>query len=126
MAAARYTVAGQRAVTERGLTLDAELVHAVRREARGQDDGVPARRGTGCSGSIALADAIRPESAEAVAELKRRGIRVAMLTGDTHEVGRWVAGQLGLDEVFAEVLPGRQGRRRGQAAAGRRPGGDGR
>jgi P-type Cu2+ transporter len=30
---------------------------------------------------------------------------VAMLTGDTHEVGAWVAGELGLDEVFAEVLP---------------------
>ncbi|HUG50767.1 MAG TPA: heavy metal translocating P-type ATPase, partial [Terrimesophilobacter sp.] len=101
-----YTVASQRVVTERGLTLDVELVHAVRREASEGKTTVFLLEGDRVLGLVALADAIRPESAEAVAELKRRGIRVAMLTGDTHEVGRWVAGQLGLDEVFAEVLPG--------------------
>ena len=57
-------------------------------------------------GMIALADTIRPESAEAVSELKARGVRVAMLTGDSTAVGNWVAAKLGIDEVFAEVLPG--------------------
>ena len=37
--------------------------------------------------------------------LQEAGIRVAMITGDSEDVARWVAGELGLDEVFAEVLP---------------------
>jgi len=46
------------------------------------------------------------ESREAVDALKQRGVRVAMLTGDSKAVGAWVAAQLGIDEVHAEVLPG--------------------
>ena len=57
---------------------------------------------------FALGDTLRPESAEAVALLKKRGIRVAMLTGDSHEVANWVAAKLGITEVFAEVLPGQK------------------
>lgn len=57
------------------------------------------------SGAIALADVIRPESREALARLKARGIRAIMLTGDATPVAQWVAGELGLDEYFAEVLP---------------------
>jgi Cu2+-exporting ATPase len=57
------------------------------------------------SGAIALADIIRPESAEAIARLKEMGVRCMMLTGDHAPVARWVADQLGLDEFFAEVLP---------------------
>ncbi|RMF59183.1 MAG: cadmium-translocating P-type ATPase [Calditrichaeota bacterium] len=56
-------------------------------------------------GAIALADMIRPESKQAIAELKKLGIRTMMLTGDNHQVASWVAGELGLDEFFAEVLP---------------------
>ncbi|MBI3947507.1 MAG: heavy metal translocating P-type ATPase [Armatimonadetes bacterium] len=55
--------------------------------------------------AIALADVIRPESREAVARLKEMGVRVAMLTGDSEDVARWVARELGIDETFAEVLP---------------------
>ena len=54
---------------------------------------------------LALADVIRPESSEAVRRLKEMGISVAMITGDSEDVARWVAGELGLDEVFAQVLP---------------------
>lgn len=56
-------------------------------------------------GAIALADIIRPESKEAIARLKKMGIRCIMMTGDKKEVADWVAKQIGLDEVFAEVLP---------------------
>jgi Cu2+-exporting ATPase len=56
-------------------------------------------------GAVALADVIRPESRDAVDRLKAMGVRVIMLTGDAEEVARWVAGELGLDEYFAEVLP---------------------
>jgi Cu2+-exporting ATPase len=55
--------------------------------------------------AFALADAIRPESREAVQELHSMDVRVAMLTGDSEAVARDVAEQLGIDEYFAEVLP---------------------
>jgi Cu2+-exporting ATPase len=54
---------------------------------------------------FALADVIRDESRDAVARLKEMGIRVAMITGDSEDVARWVARETGLDEYFAQVLP---------------------
>jgi Cu2+-exporting ATPase len=59
----------------------------------------------GLVGAIALADLIREESREAVRALKGMGLEVAMLTGDSRAVADWVAGELGLDIVFAEVRP---------------------
>ncbi|MGD9691381.1 MAG: heavy metal translocating P-type ATPase [Phycisphaerales bacterium] len=56
-------------------------------------------------GAIALADVIRPESREAIDRLKQMGVRVMMLTGDAKAVADWVSRELGLDEVFAQVLP---------------------
>jgi len=58
------------------------------------------------AGIIALADLIRDESREAIADLKTMGIRVAMLTGDNRATAAYAAGQLGIETVFAEVLPG--------------------
>ena len=57
------------------------------------------------AGAIALADIVREESREAVERFKEMGIEVMMLTGDAEPVARWVAGELGLDDYFAEVLP---------------------
>jgi Cu2+-exporting ATPase len=57
------------------------------------------------AGAIALADIVRPESRQAIAALKKMGIRSLMLTGDNRQVARWVAEELGLDDYFAEVLP---------------------
>ena len=56
-------------------------------------------------GALALSDRIREESREAVRELKGMGIGVYMLTGDSEEVARWVAKELGIDDYFAQVLP---------------------
>ena len=56
-------------------------------------------------GALALEDQIRPEAAEAVAALEARGVRVVMITGDARAVAEAVAKDLGIDEVFAEVLP---------------------
>jgi len=56
-------------------------------------------------GAFAVEDEIRPESKEAVAELHRLGIRVAMITGDSKVVADSVARRIGIDEVAAEVLP---------------------
>ena len=60
-------------------------------------------------GVVALADEVRPESRQAVDELHARGIRVAMITGDAEPVARSVAARLGIDEVFAGVLPADKG-----------------
>jgi len=57
-------------------------------------------------GALAVEDEIRPESREAVTDLHRLGIRVAMITGDSKTVADSVARRLGIDEVAAEVLPG--------------------
>src|SRR5450759_2915471 len=56
-------------------------------------------------GAFAVEDEIRPESKEAVEELHRLGIRVAMITGDSKTVADSVARRIGIDEVAAEVLP---------------------
>jgi Cu2+-exporting ATPase len=55
---------------------------------------------------LALADVVRTESRDAIAELKALGIQPMMLTGDTRGVAESVANELGLAEFFAEVLPG--------------------
>jgi P-type Cu2+ transporter len=56
-------------------------------------------------GALALEDEIRPESREAVQALHDLGLRVAMVTGDAKQVAEAVADDLGIDEVFAEILP---------------------
>lgn len=58
-------------------------------------------------GVIGLADQIRAEAREALAELRRTGVRrIVMLTGDSTAVARSVANELGIDEYHAELLPG--------------------
>ncbi|HEX7074223.1 MAG TPA: HAD-IC family P-type ATPase, partial [Hyphomicrobiaceae bacterium] len=61
-------------------------------------DGKPA-------GVIAVADPIKPTTPAAIAELKRLGLRVVMLTGDNATTAHAVARKLGIDDVAAEVLP---------------------
>ena len=56
-------------------------------------------------GSIALADVIRPESREAIIALKKLGVKIAMITGDSEDVAAWVSHELGVDQYFARVLP---------------------
>jgi Cu2+-exporting ATPase len=57
------------------------------------------------SGAIALADTIRDQSRAALTRLHEMGVTTIMLSGDAAPVARWVAGELGMDEYFAEVLP---------------------
>lgn len=57
------------------------------------------------AGMVALADIVRTTAKEAVAALKEKGIHSIMLTGDNLKVANWVAKQVGIDEVYAEVLP---------------------
>ncbi|MEZ5227796.1 MAG: heavy metal translocating P-type ATPase [Acidimicrobiales bacterium] len=57
------------------------------------------------AGAVTLADEIRPESRAAVDALHERGAKVVLITGDARQVADGVATELGIDEVFADVLP---------------------
>lgn len=59
-------------------------------------------------GLIAIADAPRATARDTVRDLKGRGVKVAMLTGDNRETAERIAGELGIDIVLAEVLPGQK------------------
>ncbi len=62
-------------------------------------------RGAGALAVFIVADVVRPESKAAVEELHKQRIKVVMLTGDARPVAEAVAAELGIDAVFAEVLP---------------------
>ena len=56
-------------------------------------------------GAIALEDEVRPESVKAISRLKKMGVKTAMVTGDADQVAQAVGKELGIDEIFSEVLP---------------------
>lgn len=60
----------------------------------------------GFCGVIAVADPVKPGSAEAIAAMKEAGIRVTMLTGDNEVTARSIAARVGIEDVRARVLPG--------------------
>jgi Cu2+-exporting ATPase len=98
-------VGGPSLLRERGLEEPADLVEAVEGwKARGATVLHVVRDGR-IAGALALEDEVRPESREAVEALHEQGIRVVMITGDARQVADAVAADLGIDEVFAEVLP---------------------
>ena len=73
------------------------------------------------AGLLAVADPVKPSSAEAVRELRAEGLRLVMLTGDGRTTAQAVAQRLGIDEVVAEALPEQKADAvRGLAQAGRR------
>ncbi|PJE50795.1 MAG: copper-translocating P-type ATPase [Candidatus Yanofskybacteria bacterium CG10_big_fil_rev_8_21_14_0_10_36_16] len=59
-------------------------------------------------GILSLSDTIRPESKDALQKLKEEGVEIAMITGDSAEVAKWVAEELNIDKYFAGVLPGQK------------------
>ncbi|MBX5440110.1 MAG: heavy metal translocating P-type ATPase [Solirubrobacteraceae bacterium] len=92
-------------LAERGMALPPEL-EAARAAAEGQGRTAIAAGWDGRARAVlAVADAVKPTSAEAVAALRALGLRPVLLTGDNATTARAVAAEVGIDEVIAEVLP---------------------
>jgi Cu+-exporting ATPase len=87
------------------LDLPSELAEARRgAEERGQSAVAVAWDGA-VRGLLVVADTLKPTSREAVARLRALGLRPVLLTGDNEATARAVAGEVGIEEVIAEVLP---------------------
>jgi Cu2+-exporting ATPase len=98
-------VGGPRLLTEANVTVPPDLEKLTTAWASDGKTVLYAIAEGGLLGAFAIEDQIRPESSEAVTELRRLGIRVAMITGDSKTVADSVARRIGIDEVAAEVLP---------------------
>jgi Cu2+-exporting ATPase len=105
-------VGGPNLLRSRSIALTAAQQRAVDEAAgRGQaavylvEEGGEARGGPAVLAALTVADVVREESRIAVRELHDQHIKVVMLTGDARPVAQAVANELGIDTVFAEVLP---------------------
>ena len=96
---------GPQMLEELQVSLDAELQNAAATASEEGKTVIYIIEDKVALGAIMLADVIREESKEAVRTLHESGKRVAILTGDSKGVAAWVAGELGIKEYFAEVLP---------------------
>ncbi|MGH9289287.1 MAG: copper-translocating P-type ATPase, partial [Acidimicrobiales bacterium] len=100
-----YAVGGPALLREMGVKIPPELEDTIQGwQARGAAV-LHLVRGDSVIGSFALEDEVRPEARDAVAALRSMRIQVVMITGDARPVADAVAADLGIDEVFAEVLP---------------------
>lgn len=102
---AEVAVGGGRLLQEREVEVPSAIADSARRWAEDGATVVYVLRDGEVRGAVALADEVRPASRSAVDALHARGVRVAMVTGDGRGVAEAVAADLGIDEVFAEVLP---------------------
>lgn len=110
MLGGRLVRVGRVSQLQRDSSMPARLESERKRlEAEGQTV-VAVLRDAEWLGLIALADKRRDDAAELVAELKRQGIAVAVLTGDNERAARLIARQVGIDQVFAELLPDEKAR----------------
>jgi len=104
----REVLAGNRKhMADRNVSLDGMGERARELEGGGQSVVYAAVDGQ-LAGLVAIADAVRPGAQATIDALHAMGIEVAMLTGDNRGTAQRVAQELGIDTVFAEVLPGQK------------------
>ena len=92
-----------RLLREAGVAM-AGLQGRIEREAAAQTVVTVARNGE-LIGLIAIADTLKEDARAAVERLRAKGLQIAMITGDNTNTARAIAQQVGIDQVFAEVLP---------------------
>ncbi|MDQ1636507.1 MAG: P-type Cu2+ transporter, partial [Frankiaceae bacterium] len=98
-------VGGPVLLRESGATVTAEVSSAAAEWVERGSAVLYVVRNGSVLGALALADEIRAESRQAVDALQTRKVHVVMITGDAHQVADAVGRDLGVDEVFSEVLP---------------------
>jgi P-type Cu2+ transporter len=101
----RIAVGGPSLLRERSVRVSAELEEQTRPWAERGAAVLYVLEKSTVLGALALEDEVRAESKEAVRALHDLGVKVAMITGDARQVAEAVGRELGIDEVFAEVLP---------------------
>jgi Cu+-exporting ATPase len=102
----RHVLVGRpRLLAESGQSLPAELAAALGDAQAAGLTAVAVGWDGRARGLLLVSDRVKPTAAEAVAELRRLGLHPVLLTGDNAAAAAAVAGQLGIDEVIAEVLP---------------------
>ncbi|HZK67953.1 MAG TPA: heavy metal translocating P-type ATPase [Chloroflexota bacterium] len=100
----RVVLGNQKMMSDQGHSLDGMVDRASVLSDQGKTAMFVAVDGR-MAGLVAVADTVKPGSREAVEELHRLGIEVAMLTGDNRRTAQAIARELGIDRVLAEVLP---------------------
>jgi Cu2+-exporting ATPase len=100
-----YFIGGPQLLKEQNTTLSEELQSSTKQAHNNGQTVVYVLKGESVLGAILIADTIRPESKKAVLSLQNAGKKVAIVTGDSEGVARWVAKELKIDEYHAEVLP---------------------
>jgi P-type Cu2+ transporter len=100
-----YRIGGPALLREADAAASDRLEAAVAEATERGQAAIYLLRGDRALAVFAVADAVRPESREAIDALHARGIEAAMLTGDARAVADAVGRELGIDTVFAEVLP---------------------
>ena len=97
-------IGGKKFVAEIAPVPQEACAAAEARQERGETTVFVARDGR-FAGLLAVADTLKPEAKQAVAELRQMGLSVVMLTGDHERVARAIAAEVGIERVLAEVLP---------------------
>jgi len=97
-------VGNMRMMERRGLSLNGLAPEVTRLQSEAKTAMLVAVDGQ-VAGIVAVADTIKDGSKEAIAELHRMGLKVAMITGDNQKTAEAIAKQVGIDQVLAEVLP---------------------
>ncbi|WP_156726533.1 heavy metal translocating P-type ATPase [Streptomyces apocyni] len=98
-------VGRERLLAEAGITLPDGLADAKAAAERQGRTAVAVAWDRAARGVLTVADAVKETSADAVAQLRALGLRPVLLTGDNQAVADAVAAEVGIDEVYAEVLP---------------------
>ncbi|MFA5888912.1 MAG: heavy metal translocating P-type ATPase [Candidatus Paceibacterota bacterium] len=98
----KYYAGNTKLIQDLGLSFDTELFE--RETIEGKTPIIVAINEK-VLGVVMVADAIKPEAVEAVKNLHKLGIKIVMLTGDDKNTAEFIAKQVGIDEVVAEVMP---------------------
>jgi len=110
VAGQRVIIGNPRMIQNEGLAMEALEADVLRLQAEGKTAMIVAvaagEAPAEVVGLLAVADTLKPGSAEAMAELRQLGLELVMITGDNPRTARWIAQQVGIDRVLADVLPG--------------------